>query len=83
MEIYSLDIKVRDHVNHIRREPRSGMVTRKLWIMIKLEEREVGVEKDCKKGKGRGEWERYGLREEEFELPRFGETGLLIASLNK
>lgn len=49
MEIYSLDIKLRDHVNHIRREPRSGMVTGRLWIMIKLKEREVGGERDCER----------------------------------
>lgn len=53
MEIYSLDIKLRDHVNHIRREPRSGMVTRRLWIMIKLKGAEVGGERD-------GERERVG-----------------------
>lgn len=49
MEIYSLNFKLQYHINHIRREPRSGMVTRRLWIMIKLKEREVGGERDCER----------------------------------
>lgn len=79
MEIYSLNFKLQDHVNHIRREPRSGMVTRRLWIMIKLKEREVGGERDCERERV-GEngkdttWERswnyWGLEKLAFWLHR-------------
>lgn len=80
MEIYSLNFKLQYHINHIRREPRSGMVTQRLWIMIKLKEREVGGERDCERERVRDNgkdttWERrswnyWGLEKPAFWLHR-------------